>query len=387
MDAAWLQQVLLRLKLRPEAEYSVSVDERGGDEESSLFVSLHSPRWVSFFCAELGEGAKRGDSERGAECSRGIASWALTKLNKSQLRALLRGLHRAGGSAAGGAHLLFTRSVRFRDELQLLCLHAGYSAFFALQPEPETGQPAWCVQYSEESEAAEPVLCLAGEVRERVMHGRVWCVDAPPHRLIITRRAFLDPGSGVVTKASLPVVVGNCLFGKGLTLDTPERVPFRLTANIIDGLGLSGIEGVYRRSCEVTMAVMKESSQTLLSVLHTFLYDPLLEWKQQQQHSSAANNTSIVTLLPPPVAGAHAGTAAGKERDREREGGAGGAAGLEFTTAAEKLAEVESKLSGVVPGSKDAFPLSVNGQVDTLIKDACNEQNLAQMYMGWMPWI
>ena len=162
----------------------------------------------------------------------------------------------------------------------------------------------------------------------------------------------------------------DCLFGKGLTLDTPERVPFRLTANIIDGLGLTGIEGVYRRSCEVTMGVMKENAQTLLSVLHTFLYDPLLEWKQ-----AALADKGLIDMLPQPTAVARAG---------------GASAGLssESSMAAEKLSEVEKKLSGVVNVQlKDASPLSVNGQVNTLIQQACSEDNLAQMYMGWMPWI
>ena len=33
-------------------------------------------------------------------------------------------------------------------------------------------------------------------------------------------------------------------FVKGKTLETPERVPFRLTQNIVDGLGVSGVEGL-----------------------------------------------------------------------------------------------------------------------------------------------
>jgi phosphatidylinositol kinase/protein kinase (PI-3 family) len=30
---------------------------------------------------------------------------------------------------------------------------------------------------------------------------------------------------------------------QGKTLETPERVPFRLTQNIVDGLGVTGVEG------------------------------------------------------------------------------------------------------------------------------------------------
>ncbi len=32
----------------------------------------------------------------------------------------------------------------------------------------------------------------------------------------------------------------SCLFDKGLELDTPEVVPFRLTQNVVDGLGIAG---------------------------------------------------------------------------------------------------------------------------------------------------
>ena len=32
----------------------------------------------------------------------------------------------------------------------------------------------------------------------------------------------------------------NCLFWKGLTFEKPERVPFRLTPNMIDAMGLTG---------------------------------------------------------------------------------------------------------------------------------------------------
>jgi serine/threonine-protein kinase ATR len=35
----------------------------------------------------------------------------------------------------------------------------------------------------------------------------------------------------------------NCLFEKGLSFDYPERVPFRLTQNMIDGFGINGKEG------------------------------------------------------------------------------------------------------------------------------------------------
>ena len=46
---------------------------------------------------------------------------------------------------------------------------------------------------------------------------------------------------------------------QGLTLEAPEVVPFRLTQNLVDGFGASGVEGVYRKSCEVTLQVVPAS--------------------------------------------------------------------------------------------------------------------------------
>lgn len=46
-----------------------------------------------------------------------------------------------------------------------------------------------------------------------------------------------------------------CLCVQGLTLTIPEMVPFRLTQNLVDAFGVSGIEGVFRRACEVALQV------------------------------------------------------------------------------------------------------------------------------------
>eukprot|EP01035_Chromulina_nebulosa_P037008 gene37008-biopygen24385 len=40
------------------------------------------------------------------------------------------------------------------------------------------------------------------------------------------------------------------VYEQGKGLGTPETVPFRLTQDMVDGMGLSGCEGTFRRSCE-----------------------------------------------------------------------------------------------------------------------------------------
>ncbi len=72
----------------------------------------------------------------------------------------------------------------------------------------------------------------------------------------------------------------NCLFNKGQTFEYPERVPFRLTRNMECAMGPMGKEGIFRRACEVTMKVMRDQREPLMSVLKTFIYDPLVEWSK-----------------------------------------------------------------------------------------------------------
>ena len=45
-------------------------------------------------------------------------------------------------------------------------------------------------------------------------------------------------------------------LAQGLTLARPEVVPFRLTQNMIDAFGVSGQEGVFRRTAEITLQVL-----------------------------------------------------------------------------------------------------------------------------------
>lgn len=45
------------------------------------------------------------------------------------------------------------------------------------------------------------------------------------------------------------------------------QVPFRLTRDIIDGMGATGVEGVFRRCCEKTLCVMRANKEALLTIV------------------------------------------------------------------------------------------------------------------------
>ena len=61
-------------------------------------------------------------------------------------------------------------------------------------------------------------------------------------------------------------------------MKVPELVPFRLTQDMVDGLGTSGVNGVFRRCAEETLRVLRDGSEVILTVLEVFKYDPLHSW-------------------------------------------------------------------------------------------------------------
>jgi hypothetical protein len=40
-------------------------------------------------------------------------------------------------------------------------------------------------------------------------------------------------------------------------LSTPETVPFRLTRDMVDGLGITGVDGLFKNCCEDTLRCLR----------------------------------------------------------------------------------------------------------------------------------
>ncbi|DBA03530.1 TPA: hypothetical protein N0F65_011431 [Lagenidium giganteum] len=171
----------------------------------------------------------------------------------------------------------------------------------------------------------------------------------------------------------------DCLFDKGLKLAKPEIVPFRLTPNMIDAFGITGYEGVFRRVCEVTMRLLRENKETLRSVLESFIHDPLVEWGRRgktAQGSSGSGARGITDI------------AADRSKEETR---------IILKTIDDRLRGIYNLGDAVRPllssshrsilPENDTLPLSVQGQVDKLIHEAVSHENLAQMYIGWMPFL
>ena len=86
---------------------------------------------------------------------------------------------------------------------------------------------------------------------------------------------LLDKRTGEIVHIDL-----NMIFEAGRTLRVPERVPFRMTPDCVDGLGPEGIG--FGRSIQKSRggyfeSVEKERALILL-ILDVFKYDPLQKW-------------------------------------------------------------------------------------------------------------
>ncbi|KAI1841245.1 hypothetical protein JX266_012557 [Neoarthrinium moseri] len=170
---------------------------------------------------------------------------------------------------------------------------------------------------------------------------------------------LLDSVTGEVVHIDLGVA-----FETGRVLPVPELVPFRLTRDIVDGMGVTKTEGVFRRCCEFTLDALREETYSIMTILDVLRYDPLYSW----------------SISPVRMA---------KLQDVRRDGEADDAA------AAESAFDPKRKAGGLVnePSEADralevvrkklSKTLSVTATVNDLINQAVDERNLAVLYSGW----
>ncbi|CUS22014.1 LAQU0S04e06194g1_1 [Lachancea quebecensis] len=122
----------------------------------------------------------------------------------------------------------------------------------------------------------------------------------------------------------------DCLFEKGKRLPIPEIVPFRLTHNLEDALGITGTEGTFKKTSQVTLELMRGNEVALVNIIETIMYDRNMDHSLQKA-----------------------------------------------------LKVLRNKIRGI--DARDGLVLSVAGQAETVIQESTSEENLSRMYVGWLP--
>ncbi|XP_050594170.1 serine-protein kinase ATM isoform X2 [Bombus affinis] len=149
-------------------------------------------------------------------------------------------------------------------------------------------------------------------------------------------------------------------FEQGKVLPVPETIPFRLTRNIVDGMGVSGVEGTMRHCCEKTLTVLRDQRQIIITLLQVLLYDPLFKW----------------TITPAEARNIQSGTSSKLVENNQ-------CSKATNKTAERALLRIEQKLQG----TEEGLASSVSGQVERLIQEAHDPMNLCRLYCGWQPYL
>jgi ataxia telangiectasia mutated family protein len=173
-------------------------------------------------------------------------------------------------------------------------------------------------------------------------------------------------------------------FEQGKVSKIPETVPFRLTRDIVDGMGVSGVEGTMRRCSEEVMEVLRANKEQLLTIVEVFIHDPLYRWalspvkalfrqRENVENENAENNEgedfkyqSIMANgfeLSAPMASSQM---------------------VENADAERAVLKVREKLEGMEHGMEKT---SIEGQVQQLLREAQDVNNLSVMYCGWGPFL
>lgn len=137
-------------------------------------------------------------------------------------------------------------------------------------------------------------------------------------------------------------------FGAGRILPIPELVPFRLTDDLVDALGVTGVNGTFRQCSQLVLQTLIDSSDVILTILEVFKQDPLHTWMVDDKMKKAQDGNH--KMYP--------------ERGQEK--------------ADRIMRETRENLSK---------ELSVQYRVNQLIQEARDVNNLATIFRGWHSWL
>lgn len=207
------------------------------------------------------------------------------------------------------------------------------------------------------------------------------------------------------------------VFDQGMALFTPETVPFRLTRDMVDGMGVAGVDGVFTRCCEATLQLLRKKRASVVTILEVFVHDPLYRWTlsplkalkiqeergmghghghgattgattgtgtasgglgRRGQHSARSSSRDSVIVIASSDSLTHDATAT-----TSATGDA--SASSNNDAAARALLRVKQKLDGYEDPNGNA--LSIEGQVKQLISAAQDPHNLCNLFPGWAPWL
>lgn len=152
-------------------------------------------------------------------------------------------------------------------------------------------------------------------------------------------------------------------FEQGKILPHKELIPFRLTRDIVSPMGVCGVDGIFRKTCENTMEILRQNEKTLTTILEVLLYDPMYVWTlstkqvQRRQFNEDFDDSS------------------NEETNQDQRD----------SMASRALQRVQAKLKGQADDTRSYS--SVEGQVECLIQKAMSTSLLSLLFKGWQAYL
>ena len=157
---------------------------------------------------------------------------------------------------------------------------------------------------------------------------------------------LIHQGTGEVVHIDFGIV-----FEQGKLLPIPEVIPFRLTRNIVDGMGPCGTDGLFVKVAEETISMLRKHARELLTILSSVVADPLYRWR----------------INPIEARQRQAEKDEGKGFKLKDRGNDDSAASDEKSQATKTINKIKAKLQGY-EDSTSGEQQGVEGQVQFLIK-------------------
>lgn len=204
----------------------------------------------------------------------------------------------------------------------------------------------------------------------------------------------------------------------------PEKVPFRLTRQLVNALGVGGVDGLYFEACKVALHNLRAFQGSVMIMLQAFVHDPVTAWRLVSRRRPRKEDK----ISQKPLPGHTVTTAAVSEQDGKHDnGGATGPLGPQSGDSQSGMGGSQSRSANITAsttessgrteddsavltdeeteqlirrkaikamqkvqaklGGKDFGPvrLTIDQQIQRLIEQATSNDNLAQMYLGFCP--
>lgn len=167
------------------------------------------------------------------------------------------------------------------------------------------------------------------------------------------------------------------VFDQAKLLPCPETIPFRLTRDIIDGMGPLGTEGPFTDAARITTKILRENSSTLMTILTAVVADPLYKWcvnsKKLRQHQRDEKDLDEEND-PSSIATKNSEEAMNHSTENDND------------AALRAVGKIKQKLTGYEEGTLGEQQ-TVEGQVRLLINAAQDPDKLCRLFGGWSAWV